>query len=174
MEELERSATLRQARAALEAFPAYDPVRRDAGSALRPFSERKTAMKFTTTFSLALLASGVLGVPAQAGGDAPAGKKVFNKCVACHDATAGKDKIGPTLVGIFGRTAGTQESYLSKYSANMKEAGAEGLVWDDANLAAYLHNPKAIVPKGKMAFPGLKDDEDIANVIAYLKADPKP
>jgi len=109
-----------------------------------------------------------------ADGDAVAGKKVFNKCMACHDATAGKDKVGPTLVGVAGRKAGTLESYQSKYSANMKEAGAGGLAWDDANLTAYLHNPKAVIPKGKMAFPGLKDDADVANVIAYLKADPKP
>jgi len=132
-------------------------------------------MKFTTMISLALLAFGASGVvPAQADGDAAAGKKVFNKCTPCHDATAGKDKVGPTLVGVFGRTAGTLESYSSKYSDNMKEAGAGGLVWDDANLTTYLHNPKVVIPKGKMAFPGLKDDADVANVIAYLKADPKP
>ncbi|MEP9390194.1 cytochrome c family protein [Mesorhizobium sp. KR9-304] len=125
-------------------------------------------------FGPALL-TGLLGVlPAQADGDAVAGKKVFNKCTACHDATTGKDKVGPSLVGVIGRTAGTLESYLSKYSANMKEAGAGGLVWDDANLTAYLRDPKAVIPKGKMAFPGLKKDEDLANVIAYLKADPKP
>lgn len=132
-------------------------------------------MKFIKMFGLTLLAAGSLGaLPAQAEGDAAAGKKVFAKCMACHDATAGKDKVGPTLVGVFGRTAGTLESYLSKYSANMKEAGAGGLVWDDANLTAYLKDPKAVIPKGKMAFPGLKKDEDLANVIAYLKADPKP
>jgi len=134
-------------------------------------------MKLTKMFGLALLATGSFGVlpaQAQAVGDAAAGKKVFAKCTACHDATAGKDKIGPTLVGVFGRTAGTLESYLSKYSANMKEAGAGGMVWDDANLSAYLKDPKAVIPKGKMAFPGLKKDEDLANVIAYLKADPKP
>jgi cytochrome c len=132
-------------------------------------------MKFTNMLGLALLAFGSFGVlPAQAEGDAAAGKKVFAKCTACHDATAGKDKVGPTLVGVFGRTAGTHESYLSKYSNNMKEAGAAGLLWDDANLAAYLHDPKAVIPKGKMSFPGLKKDEDVANVIAYLKADPKP
>jgi cytochrome c len=131
-------------------------------------------MKFTKMFGLALAAAGSLGaLPAQAQ-DAAAGKKVFAKCTACHDATAGKDKIGPTLVGVFGRKAGTLESYLPKYSANMKEVGAGGLVWDDANLTAYLRDPKAVVPKGKMAFPGLKKDEDLANVIAYLKADPKP
>jgi cytochrome c len=106
--------------------------------------------------------------------DAAAGKTVFNKCRACHDAVAEKDKVGPNLVGVVGRTAGSLESFQSKYSANMKEAGAGGLVWDDANLTAYLRDPKAVIPKGKMAFPGLKDDADLANVIAYLKADPKP
>ncbi len=132
-------------------------------------------MKTTTLFSSAVLAASLLGaMPAQADGDAVAGKKVFNKCIACHDAKTEKDKVGPSLMTVVGRTAGTLESYLSKYSDNMKELGAEGLVWDDANLTAYLRNPKEVVPKGKMAFPGLKSDEDLANVIAYLKADPKP
>jgi cytochrome c len=131
-------------------------------------------MKLLPLFGPAVLAAGFLGVmPAQAQ-DAAAGKKVFAKCLACHDATTDKNKVGPSLLGVVGRTAGTLESYLSKYSANMKEAGAGGLVWDDANLTAYLRNPKEVIPKGKMAFPGLKEDADIANVIAYLKADPKP
>ena len=106
--------------------------------------------------------------------DAVAGKKVFDKCMACHDATTDKNKVGPSLLGVIGRTAGTLESFSRKFSANMKEAGAGGMVWDDANLTAYLRDPKAVIPKGKMAFPGLKDDADVANVIAYLKADPKP
>jgi len=56
----------------------------------------------------------------------------------------------------------------------IKEAGADGLVWDEANLAEYLRAPKEKIPGNKMAFAGLKDDADIANVIAYLAADPKP
>ena len=126
-------------------------------------------MKTTTLFGTAVLAASLFGaMPAQADGDAAAGKKVFNKCRACHEAETDKDKVGPSLMTVYGRTAGTLESYLSKYSANMKELGAGGLVWDDANLTAYLRNPKEVVPKGKMS------DEDLANVIAYLKADPKP
>lgn len=132
-------------------------------------------MKSTIMLVPAALAIVVLALsPARAEGDAEAGKKVFAKCTACHDAKAEKDKVGPHLVGVVGRTAGSLESFQSKYSANMKEAGAGGLVWDDANLTAYLRNPKEVIPKGKMAFPGLKADEDLANVIAYLKADPKP
>ncbi|WP_457935872.1 c-type cytochrome [Mesorhizobium sp. 10J20-29] len=132
-------------------------------------------MKTTTLFGTAVLAASLFGaMPAQADGDAAAGKKVFNKCRACHDAETDKDKIGPSLMNVHGRTAGTLESFLPKYSANIKELGAGGLVWDDENLTAYLRNPKDVVPKGKMAFPGLKSDDDLANVIAYLKADPKP
>lgn len=126
-------------------------------------------------FGMAAVAASLFGaMPAQADGDAVAGKKVFNKCRACHDAETDKDKIGPSLMNVHGRTAGTLESFLPKYSANIKELGAGGLVWDDENLTAYLRNPKDVVPKGKMAFPGLKSDDDLANVIAYLKADPKP
>lgn len=124
--------------------------------------------------SLLIFSSILLPAASHAEGDAVAGKKVFNKCTPCHDAKTDKNKVGPSLLGVVGRTAGTLESYLTKYSANMKEAGAGGLVWDEANLTAYLHDPKAVIPKGKMAFPGLKEDADIANVIAYLAADPKP
>jgi cytochrome c len=121
-----------------------------------------------------VFASLLTPIAAHADGDAVAGKKVFNKCMACHDAKTDKSKVGPSLLGVVGRTAGTLESFSGKFSDNMVEAGAGGMVWDDANLAAYLKDPKAVIPKGKMAFPGLKSDEDIANVIAYLKADPKP
>jgi cytochrome c len=56
----------------------------------------------------------------------------------------------------------------------MKAAGAAGLVWDEANLADYLRSPKVKVPGNRMAFAGLKREEDVVNVIAYLKANPKP
>ena len=133
-------------------------------------------MKISIRSASVFLAASFLGLlPAQAqDGDAAAGKKVFNKCRACHDAEAEKNKVGPHLVGVIGRTAGSLESFASKYSDAMKEAGAAGLVWDETTLAEYLKNPKEKIPGNKMAFPGLKVDADIANVIAYLKADPKP
>jgi cytochrome c len=99
--------------------------------------------------------------------DAAAGEKVFAKCKACHVADEDKNKIGPSLHGLIGRTAGTHEGF--KYSPAMVAAGAGGLVWDEAHLKDYLHDPKAKVPGTKMAFPGLKSDDDIANVVAYLK-----
>lgn len=124
--------------------------------------------------SLSLALAAMALSPAHAEGDAAAGKRVFNKCMACHDATAERDKIGPHLVGVIGRTAGSLESFEAKYSENIKEAGAEGLVWDETTLEPYLRNPKAVIPRGKMAFAGLRSDDEIADVIAYLEADPKP
>ncbi|MER8787208.1 cytochrome c family protein [Mesorhizobium sp. M0983] len=120
----------------------------------------------------AFLIAGI--VAAHADGDAALGKKVFNRCMVCHEATSDRDKVGPHLLGVVGRTAGTADSYLSRYSQAMKDAGAAGVVWDEANLAEYLRAPRQKVPGNKMAFSGLTSDDDIANVIAYLKSDPKP
>ncbi len=120
--------------------------------------------------ALAFYLAGVL--VAQADGDAALGKKVFYRCMACHEAATDRDKVGPHLLGVVGRTAGSAENF--NYSQAMKDAGAAGLVWDETNLAAYLSAPKLKIPGNRMAFPGLTNDDDIANVIAYLKADPKP
>ncbi|MCO5064481.1 MAG: cytochrome c family protein [Rhizobiaceae bacterium] len=100
------------------------------------------------------------------GQDAAAGEKVFTKCKACHVADKDTNKIGPSLFKLNGRTAGTHPDF--KYSPAMIEAGKSGVVWDDATLAQYLKDPKAMVKGTKMAFVGLKNDADIANVIAYI------
>ncbi|HSF96248.1 MAG TPA: cytochrome c family protein [Thermohalobaculum sp.] len=117
-----------------------------------------------------LAATGFAGV-ASAEGDADAGKKVFNKCKACHMVGDGaKNRVGPILNGIAGATAGAVADF--KYSDAMMAKGAEGLVWTDENLAAYLEKPKDFIPGNKMTFAGLKKEDDRANVIAYLKTFP--
>ncbi len=108
----------------------------------------------------AALASG----SASAEGDAVKGKKVFKKCKTCHTLQAGKKKIGPHLGGLFGRKAGSVEGY--KYSKAMV---ASGIVWDEALLSEYLTKPKKLVKGTKMAFPGLKKEEQRNDLIAYLK-----
>ncbi len=105
---------------------------------------------------------------AVAAGDPAAGKKVFNKCKACHFADKEKNKVGPYLKGVVGRKAAAVEGF--KYSDAMKAKAAEGLVWTEENLKAYLAAPKKFVPGNKMAFVGLKKEKDIADVIAYLKS----
>lgn len=119
---------------------------------------------------LAAAAAICLAMPARAEGDAAAGEKIFLKCKACHENEKGVNKVGPTLKGIVGRKTASVEGF--NYSEAMKAKGAEGAVWDEATLAAYLPDPKAWVPGTKMAFGGLKKPEEVANIIAYLKAHP--
>ena len=102
--------------------------------------------------------------PALADGDAAAGEKLFVKCKTCHTLEAGKNKVGPSLAGLMGRAAASVADF--NYSDAMK---ASGLTWDEATLNEYLADPKGKVPGNKMVFPGMKKDEDRANLIAYLK-----
>ncbi len=99
-----------------------------------------------------------------AAADAEAGKVVFNRCKICHAIEAGKlSPVGPNLHGIFGRKAGTFDNFA--YSQAMRDAG---VVWTDDTLAKYLHDPRKFVPGNRMAFPGIKDDTEIADLLAYL------
>ncbi len=96
-----------------------------------------------------------------------AGEKVFKQCAACHKiGDNAKNSTGPILNGIIGRAAATVEGF--KYSKPMKTAGEDGLVWDAVSLDQYLTDPKAMIPRGKMSFGGLKKAEDRTAVIAYL------
>jgi cytochrome c len=94
--------------------------------------------------------------------DSEHGKLLFQACVACH--TDRPDAIGPSLKGIVGRKAAVLEDY--RYSNPMKRAN---IVWDDANLRAYIADPQAKVPGNRMPFGGLQDTKNIDDIIAYLK-----
>ena len=111
-------------------------------------------------------ALGVLAAAPTMAGDIKAGEKVFKKCKACHVVDKEKNKTGPHLVNIMGRTAGSLESY-KKYSKALKESG---IVWNEETLDGYLENPKKYIKGTKMAFGGLKKEKDRKNVIAYLKS----
>lgn len=96
-----------------------------------------------------------------------AGEKVFKKCAACHKVGDGaKNATGPILNGVVGRHAGAEDGF--KYSKPLADAGAGGLVWTPENLTAYLTDPKGFIPKNKMSFAGLKKQDEIDAVIAYL------
>jgi cytochrome c len=99
-------------------------------------------------------------------GDVAAGEIVFKKCGVCHNIDSDKAKVGPSLQGVIGRQPGTKEGF--KYSKAMTDFGA-GKTWDEALLTTYLADPRGVVKGTKMAFAGLKDPKDIANVIAYVK-----
>ena len=99
--------------------------------------------------------------------DLAKGKKVYNKCRACHTLVAGKHRIGPSLSGVFGRTAGTAKGY--KFSKAMKKAGNSGLVWDVTTMSKFLVKPRKYIKGTKMSFAGLKKSSDIKNLVAFLK-----
>ena len=98
-----------------------------------------------------------------------AGEKVFKKCKACHQIGDGaKNKTGPHLNAVFGRPIGGVDGF--RYSNGFVTAGQEGRVWDDTEMAAFLTRPKDYIKGTKMSFAGLKKQEDIAAVSAYLKS----
>ena len=96
--------------------------------------------------------------------DAAAGEKVFAVCKACHQVgDSAKNVVGPVLNGLFGRKAGAVEGY------NFTEANKKsGIVWDEATFGEYIKDPKAKIPGTKMAFAGIKDEQKIKDLIAYL------
>jgi cytochrome c len=109
----------------------------------------------------AALLTGTAEVRAQ---DAAAGEKVFAVCKACHQlGPTAKNAVGPVLNGLFNRVSGSVEGYA--YSPANKGAH---LTWDEATFSEYIKNPKAKVPGTKMVYPGLKDEEKIKDLIAYL------
>lgn len=96
------------------------------------------------------------------------GAKVFRKCQACHKVGPGaKHGVGPQLNGVVDRHFGGVQGY--KYSKDLLRLADEGRTWDFPTLDAYLIKPKDVIPKGKMAFAGLRKEDDRAAVIEYLK-----
>jgi cytochrome c len=89
---------------------------------------------------------------------------VFAPCAVCHKVEKGKNALGPHLAGIVGRKRASVAGF--SYSEAMK---AKGGVWTVAELDAYLTNPRAYIPGNRMSFPGYKDADKRAAVIAYLK-----
>lgn len=97
-------------------------------------------------------------------GDVERGTTVFKKCGSCHKVgPEAKNGVGPVLNGIVGRMAGTFPDY--NYSKANKSSG---VTWEIENLTVYLRAPRAFIPGTKMPFPGLKDDQDIADLLAFL------
>ncbi len=97
------------------------------------------------------------------------GEKVFRKCKSCHQVGEGaKNRVGPTLNGVVGADAGIVDGF--KYSKALMAMAEGGLVWSEAELAAFLEKPKAYMKGTKMSFAGLKKEDDQLAVIEYLKS----
>jgi cytochrome c len=117
--------------------------------------------------TIALFALLSLAPAAQAAGDAAKGEKVFAKCKACHVVDAETNRVGPHLKGVIGRNVASVDKY--KYSEAMLAFAKTNPVWTDELFLTYIENPKAMVPKTKMVFPGLKKEDERADILAYLK-----
>ena len=97
-------------------------------------------------------------------GDAAKGRRVFAVCGSCHSVKPGENRVGPSLAGVVGREAGSVEGFsYSEANAN------SGIVWTEGVLFEYLEAPQEYIPGTKMIYPGLKTEQDRADVIAYLK-----
>lgn len=117
---------------------------------------------FYSTVAAALLALTVTPANAQ---DVEAGEDVFKRCKACHKIGEGAtNAVGPELNGLFGRKAGSVESF--NYSEANKKSG---ITWDEPTFVKYIKDPRAVIPGTKMAFAGLKDDQDIKDIVAFIK-----
>ena len=121
-----------------------------------------TCMNRAWGASLALAAWVCLGAVTQAA-DATHGQQVFQICASCHTDTHGGGDIGPTLVGVIGRKAGSRDDY--RYSGPMSRAS---FVWDEAKLRTFIHAPQETVKGTRMPFGGLEDFREIDDLLAYL------
>lgn len=127
------------------------------------------AVRYGVRLAVAIAASCAVSASALAAqlvGNPQAGKAVFKLCASCHQigprARAG---FGPQLTGIIGRKAGSTSDY--HYSDAMQKSG---IVWSEAQLAAFIRTPDHVVPGTRMRFWGISDEQKIADLLAYLKA----
>ncbi|MBV9572061.1 MAG: cytochrome c family protein [Alphaproteobacteria bacterium] len=117
----------------------------------------------TGGFMVMMLVMAIASSPALAG-DVNAGKGVFTRCAACHRVDkGGADGLGPNLFGVVGRKAGSRPNF--SYSPALKNAG---FVWTPQKLDAWIAHPAQVVPGNRMAFAGILNAQDRADLIAYL------
>ena len=121
------------------------------------------AMTKLTLSALVVIASSATASAALAQ-DAAAGKTSFNKCLACHAIGEGaRNKVGPELNGLDGRKAGNAPDY--SYSDANKNSG---ITWSEAQFKEYIKDPKAKIPGTKMVFAGIKNENEVNDLWAFL------
>ena len=98
--------------------------------------------------------------------DVTKGQAVFNKCVACHTIDKGApNQLGPNLWGMLGEPIGKGHGF-----AFSEALASKGGTWTWTTMSDWLANPKAFAPGTKMTFAGISNDQDRANVIAFLNS----
>ncbi len=136
------------------------PAEKEAAQPAAPSAPVETAAAETTAPNESVAES-----PPPAADPAELGRKEFGACAVCHSAREGEAaRVGPNLFGVYGQPAGQRDGFA--YSRALIESG---LVWDDATLDAFIENPQKLVSRNRMAYPGQRDAQKRANLIAYLK-----
>lgn len=122
-------------------------------------------MSYGKIAAASLIAVGMLSSQAFAAGDPVKGAAVFKRCAVCHNVEKdGGNGVGPNLFGIVGRKSATVDGF--NYSAPMKNSH---IVWTEDNLAKWSAGPAKMVPGTKMAFGGIAQKSQIADLVEYLE-----
>jgi len=124
---------------------------------------------FHTAFA-ALTVSTVLSPASAANGDSGRGQRVFNACAACHSLETNRNMTGPSLAQLWNRKAGGLPSF-ERYSDVLKSSG---IVWDDKTLDQWITDPQHLIPGNQMTFAGLKNPQQRADLLAFLKGATQP
>ncbi|XBQ17003.1 MAG: cytochrome c family protein [Oceanicaulis sp.] len=149
-----------------DAAPAEEPAMADEGMSDDAMADEAPAEDAAADEGATDQAAAGDGAVMVAGltGDAAAGRRVWTRCASCHVLEEGVNRVGPSLYGIFGRETGSVEGF--RYSDANANAN---ITWDAETMFAYLENPREYIPGTIMAFPGLRSEQDRADVIAYMK-----
>lgn len=121
-------------------------------------------INYATAFA-ALASLFIASQSVAAEGNAARGQRVFSACAACHSLQPGRNMTGPSLANLWNRKAGSLESF-SRYSPALKSAD---ILWNDKKLDAWIKSPQQVVPGNQMTFPGIKDAQPRADLLAFLK-----
>jgi cytochrome c len=119
---------------------------------------------------VALVASAVLSPASAADADSGRGQRVFNACAPCHSLEPDRNMTGPSLAQLWNRKAGGLPSF-ERYSEVLKSSG---IVWDDKTLDQWITDPEHLIPGNQMTFQGLKNAQQRADLLAFLKGATKP
>jgi cytochrome c len=118
-------------------------------------------MRHAVLAAIALAAS----TAAASAQDVAAGEQSFKKCLPCHSVGEGaKNKVGPELNGLDGRKAGSAEGF--NYTEGNKNSG---LTWNESVFKDYIKDPRAKIPGTKMVFAGIKNEQEVNDLWAYLR-----
>lgn len=98
-------------------------------------------------------------------GDAARGEQVFRACAACHSLEPGRNMTGPSLSGLWNRKAGSLPGFM-RYSPALKSAE---IFWNDKTLDGWIDDPAHLIPGNAMTFAGIKDAQQRADLLAFLK-----